>query len=228
MGLRKFCACLRSHNALLITRVTLFVYINTESLSLSLTRSLSFTTTTTTTRPRQRSPPPHATSTHHHHSTRRQTPTVSIFFYFFFFFFFASAAPIAATTTAACVDGSHHHHHHSSVCVYHHTRVSFYFIFSSLHLFTSAGSTTITTIHPRQWPPTPPCPHAHATRQVSIILQCTAWYQLYFLCLCSSRIRTTTHPQHITHPHPRTSTTVTCRPSTKVASFFFFAFFSSL
>ena len=111
------------------------------------------------------SPPLHtSTDTHHKY-----------FFYFFFFFFFASAAPIAATTTAACVDGSHHHHH-SSVRVYHHTRVSFYFIFSSLHLFTSAGSMTITTIHLRQWPPTPPCPHAHATRQVSIILQCTAWY----------------------------------------------------
>ena len=46
LGLRKFCVCLHSHNVLLITHITLFVYINTESLSLSLTRSLSFTTTT--------------------------------------------------------------------------------------------------------------------------------------------------------------------------------------
>ena len=67
--------------------------------------------------------------THHHHSTCRPTPTVSIFYYFFFFFFFTSAVLIATTTTTACIDGGHHHHH-LSVRIYHHTHISFYFIFS--------------------------------------------------------------------------------------------------
>ena len=218
------CVCAAT-NVLLITHVTLFVYINTESLSLSLTRSLSLTTTTCLC---QRSPPPHAgqcllTSMHHHHSMHRPTPTISNFYYFFFFFF-ASAVLIATTTTTVCVD-SGHHHHHSSIHIYHHTHISFYvylFFFTSVYIHSvdghhhlSASMATNTTVSARTH---------HAAGEHYFTMMYSMVLTLFFVSVCpastqqhvpnTSRIHT-----HVNHCH--------LLPIDKSCKFFFcFLFFS--
>ena len=80
LGLRKFCACLRSHNALHTNHarytVCLYKYRISLSFFLSLAHSLS---------PPPPPPPPRVRVNGHHHSTRRQTPTVGFFFFLLLF-----------------------------------------------------------------------------------------------------------------------------------------------